>query len=217
MLPRILFIKISQATILLPVFEGLKSYKYLTAPFRLLLYFFLSTIIFEVQASIAGKLYHNNMPGLHLFTLTEFLVFSTVYYRFFRERKLLAAVIAVNALVFMVLALTDALYIHDIWTINRLARSYSSISMLCYTLIYFYFIFSREDLAFTSRHPMFWVNIGALVYFGSNALYFMVSKDLIAMGSFASKIGLCIHGGLNIIANFLYARSFRCFRPKTVS
>ena len=217
MLLRIIYIKLSQASILLPVFAGLANYKKLTLPFRILFYFFLACIGFEVQASIMGKIYNNNMPGLHLFTIVEFLVFSTVYYMFFKKNRAIAILISINAIVFTTIALTDALFIHNIWTINRIGRSYSSASMLCYTLLYLYFMFSKDETDYNSKHPIFWINTGALVYFGSNGLYFMVSKDLMDMGSFASKIGLCIHAGLNIIANYLYAQSFRCFRQKAVS
>jgi len=179
-------------------------------------YFFVLTIGFEIQASVMAKVYHNNMPGLHLFTLIEFWAFSILYFLFFRNNKFLSIVIGVNVLVFTIVALIDVLFIHGIWVINTLSRSYSSSSMLCYTLIYFYFMFSGDEACYNSKHPMFWINAGVLIYFGSNMLYFMFNEDLMAKGAFASYIGLGIHAALNIIANYLYAQSFRCFKHKAV-
>ncbi len=214
---RIIYIKLSQASILIPVFAGIANYRRLTPSLRLLLYFFLATIGFEVQASILGKVYHNNMPGLHLFTFVEFLLFSTVYLLFFWKHRILSLLIGFNMLVFTIAALADAFFIHDIWTINTLSRSYSSAAMLCYTLVYFYFMFSKDETRYSMKYPMFWVNAGVLVYFGSNILYFMFNEDLMARGSVASFFGLGVHATLNIIANYLYAQSFRCFKQKVVS
>ena len=209
---RILYIKLSQASILLPVIAGIVYYKQLTLPYRVLFYFFLLSIGFEVQASIIGKLYHNNMPGLHLFTALEFLVFSFIYYSFFRTNRVISLLILINTILFIIAAFADALFVHSIWTVNTLARSYSALSMLSYTLIYFYFMFSKDDEYYSSRHPMFWLNAGVLIYFGSNTLYFLFNKDLLHRSPVTETIGLYTHAALNIFANYLYARSFRCFR-----
>lgn len=183
-------------------------------PFKLLLYFFVISIGFEVQSVVFARVYHNNMPGLHLFTIVELLTFSAIFYMFFRRKQKLALVILINTAAFLFAAAADIVF-NGIWSYNAIARSYSSISILSYTLIYFYFMFGADERNYTIEHPMFWVSIGTIVYFGSNALYFMFNEDLMARGPAASKIGGVVHLGLNVIANYLYAQSFRCFNPKT--
>jgi hypothetical protein len=215
LLLRAIFVWLSQASIFLPIISGLINYRRLTTPFRALLYFFLASIGFEVQSIVLIDLYHNNMPGLHLFTFVEFLTFSFVFSVFFRRKKRLSQLMIVNAVLFVLLAVADAFFVHGIWQVNTIARSYSSISILAYALIYFYFMFRLDERNYTIEHPMFWVSVGTLVYFGSNTLYFIFREDLIARGSTALLIGGSIHALLNIIANFLYAQSFRCFSPKT--
>lgn len=121
--------------------------------------------------------------------------------------------ILMNTAVFLIVAVTGV-FLHGIWSYNSLARSFSSISILSYTLIYFFFMFLADERNYTIEHPMFWVSIGTIVYFGSNALYFMFNADLMARGHVASKLGGIVHLGLNIIANYLYAQSFRCFNQK---
>ncbi len=157
------------------------------------------------------------MPGLHLFTIVEFLTFSTVFYLFFRQNRLLSVLIGINMIIFTIAALADALFIHNIWMINTLGRSYASATMLCYCLIYLYFMFSTDEPRYSARYPMFWVNAGMMIYFGANVLYFMFNKDLLVRSPFTEKLGLYIHAGLNIVANYLYAQSFKCFKQKTVS
>lgn len=155
------------------------------------------------------------MPGLHLFTFIEFLTFSFVFLVFFRRKKSLSKLIAGNAVLFVILAVADAFFVHGIWTVNTIARSYSSISILGFALIYFYFMFRLDERNYTIEHPMFWISVGTLVYFGSNTLYFIFREDLIARGATALLLGGVIHGILNIVANYLYAQSFRCFNRKT--
>lgn len=210
----ILCIRLSQASSLLPIIRGVRNYRRLTMPFKLLLYFFVISIGFEVLSVVLARVFHNNMPGLHLFTIVELLTFSSIFYIFFRRKRKLALFILINTAVFLLAAAADICH-RGIWSYNAIARSYSSISILSYTLIYFYFMFGADERSYTIEHPMFWVSIGTIVYFGSNALYFMFNDDLMTKGPAASKMGGVVHLGLNIIANYLYAQSFRCFNSKT--
>lgn len=211
---RFALIKISQASILLPVIVGLQNYKKLNIQFKILFFFFASTIGFEIQASILKMVYHNNMPGLHLFTLLEFLVFSSVYYLNFPKNTLLKLLIVINGIVFIVIAFTDALLINTIWNPNTLSRSYSSISIITYTLIYFYYLFSNDLEYYSWQYPMFWISISALIYFGINMFYFMLNRYLISKAANTAILSLYTHAVINCISNLLYAQSFRCFRKQ---
>lgn len=206
----IALVKLSQASILLPVLTGLMNYKRLTLPFKILFYFFLATIGFELQATILGAIYHNNLPGLHLFTVVEFMVFSLVYYLHFRKNNTVRLLISINAIVFIVVALADALFIHNIWANNTLARSYAAVSLISYTLIYLHFMFRIDDAEYSSKHPMFWISIGTLIYFGCNSMYFLLYNNIIN-NTAAANISLYTYTVFNIISNCLYAQSFRCF------
>ena len=211
MSPKFFYITLSQASILLPVIAGATYYKKLSQPFRVFFYFFITTIGFEIQASVLKQIYHNNMPGLHLFTLVECLAFSVVYYQHLQKNSIFRLFIGINSIVFIALCFVDAFLINSIWTLNPISRSYSSVSMICYTLGYFYSMFRKDTLQYSSEHPLFWVNVGALIYFGSNTLYFMLGYWFLRKVDMA-LFGLFFHAMINIIANCLYAQSFRCFK-----
>jgi len=210
-LPKFIYIKISQSSVLLPVIAGLLQYKKLPAAFRVLLYFFMVAILFEIQASIFKRVYHNNMPGQHLYTVIEFLSYSVVFYLNFRKNSMMRRLIAVNAVVFAGVAVADAFYINGIWAPNAVSLSYSSVSIIVYSLACFYVLFQQDTLQYSWVYPMFWVSTGTLIYFASNMLYFMLKRYLLIKAANIETFSLIFHDALNIIANCLFAQSFRCF------
>lgn len=207
------FINLSQASALIPVVTGIRNYKVLTRPFKFMLYFFILTVLFEIQSIIAIEIWTNNMPGQHLLTVVEFLSFSILYYSHTRKRTL-RLLITINALIFFTIAIWDAIWGRGIWISNDLARGYAASSMIVYVLGYLYYLFTIDDTRYMWEYPMFWICIGALVYFAGNSPYILSKLQLIETNLGVEWLFHLVHGGLNIIANCLYAQSFRCFKKQ---
>ncbi len=206
-----LFVLVSQASVLLPIIVGWVYYKKLTLPFRLLLFYFLICIGFEILAAATRIIYNNNMPGLHLYSIVQFLAFSTVYYYHFSERSVLRQVILFNGIAAFIIALADALFIDGIMQSNTLSRSYGAVSMIVYTLIYFYQLFHQDTMHNNRYDPVFWFTIAVLVYFGNNLFYFMLKRYLLVNAKDVETFSYYMYLSLNIVAHFLYAQTFRCF------
>lgn len=206
---------ISQASVLIPVIAGWIYYKKLTQPFRFFFWFFVLSIGFEIVGRLTTIIYHNNMPGLYVFNLVEFLAFSRMYYLHFQKNSKMRLLIAVNAVVFVGIAIADAFYISDIMKPPIISRSYASAFILIYTLISLFSLFQKEDLHYSWEYPMFWVCIGALVYFGTNTLYFMLMSQLLLKAPDIEKWSYHAHAAFNIIGNCLFAQSFRRFNKWT--
>lgn len=213
---RTLYIKLSQASVLIPVIAGIIHYKKIPQSYKVLLWFFIASIGFEIQASVLKVVYQNNMPGLHLFTLVECLAFSSVYYRHFKNKHIKLFII-INTLFFGAACLIDAFLVHGIWMPNTIARSYGSLSIISYTLLYFRFMFGRDIPDYNSRHPLFWISTGALIYFGANLLYFMLTTYLIRQAAQTAVYSLFFHAAINIVSNSFYARSFQCFKTQKMT
>lgn len=203
---------IAQASVLIPVIAGMLVYKKLTKSFRLFFWFFVLSIVSEVQARLTNIIFHNNMPGFHVFTMVEFLVFSTIYYLYFQKNSIMRPLIAVNTIIFLCIAFVDIFYFKNILEQPILSRSYSSAFIVLYTLICFYHLLRKDDLQYSWVYPMFWVCVGALVYFAPNMLYFMLKKFLLTNAPDIEWISYHTHAAFNIIGNLLFAQSFRCFR-----
>lgn len=209
---RIIFITLSQASVFLPVIAGYTYYKKLDTAFRLLFYFFVLSVFFEIQTNISIHLYHNNMPGLHLFTFLEMLAFSAVYLFYFKKKMpYVQPLISLNTIVYVIAAIAGV-GINGIWAPNSISRTYSSVSLTCYVLIFFYDLFVSDIKLYCWQYPMFWISIGVLIYFSVNLFYFMLINYLIKNAAFTGQISLFTHAAINIIANCLFARAFTCHK-----
>ncbi len=212
---REIYLYTSSASILIPLITGIRNYKVLTKPFKLLLYFFLLTLFVEIQAEIFRQVGSgNNMPGLHVYTAIEFMAFSLLFYLQTSKRSL-RTLIMINALIFLIIAITDALWINGLRAHNDLSRSYSAISMTVYALSYLYYLFTVDDTRYMQEYPMFWICIGMLFYFASDAIFFSIRTLLIKDYKQISQNYNLAHAALNIITYCLYAQSFKCFRIQT--
>jgi hypothetical protein len=214
MTPHAIYIKISQGSVLIPIIVGLIYYKALTRPFKVLFYFFIVSFLFEIQASLAAEIFHNNMPGQHLFTIVEFMAFSAVYYLHSR-RSIARYLIIINAIVFMGIAIAGVVS-KGINMPNDLARGYSTVSLIIFTLIYFYHLFTIDDTRYMWEYPMFWVCVGMLIYFAGSVLYIMIRSELIHNVPLERNYA-DLHRALNIIAYCLYAQSFRCLGKQKIT
>lgn len=209
---RFIYITLSQASVLIPAFAGAFYFNKLNKPFKILFLFFAISVLFEIQTNISTKLYHNNMPGLHLFTFIEMVIFSSVYYFHFSKNRIISFLILINTLIFAAAAIAGAFIINGIWSPNSISRTYSSVSLTCYALIYFYYLFVKDVQYYSWQYPMFWVSLGVLIYFGLNLFYFMLINYLTNYASFTGQISLFTHAIINIVANCLFAQSFKCHK-----
>lgn len=149
------------------------------------------------------------MPGMHVFSLVEFWVFSMMYYFHFKKNSKLRPLIVLSAIVFTVLAYADAFVFEGPFVAPTVSRSYSSICIVLYSLAVPYTLIRREELRYSWEYPIFWVSIGALLYFGANTFYFMFRKWLIIHAPQMEWISYHSHAAFNIIANCIFAHAFR--------
>lgn len=205
---------ISQLSVLLPVIVGIKYYKSLTKPFKILLFFFIVSILFEILGEVTRKVYHNNMPGQHAYTVIEFLALSTVFYLHIQKNSLARYLISINTIIFIGIAFKNAFYDCGGYMVpNDLSRSYSSVSMIVYTLLFLYYLFQKDDMMYMWEYPIFWICAGTLIYFGGNMLYVMIRSKLIYNAP-TEWIYHDFHALLNIIAYCSFTQSFRCLRKQ---
>lgn len=211
-LAKTLYTRVAQLSVIIPITIGFIHYKKLSQPFRILLYLLVFMAICDVTSTVAGRIFSNNRPIQHIGTYLQFLAFSVIYGQFFWKNRAMRLFIGFSVAAGTLVAIAD-IYIHGILEVNTLARPYFSISIVCYTLAFFYHLF-KDTSSHTWEQPMFWVSIGAMFYFGCNTLYFILTDYLMSKTIFTSVVGLIAHNVFNIVANLLYAQSFRCFRKQ---
>ncbi len=208
-----IYITISQLSVLAPIAAGAIYYKKLPLSFRLFFWFFVFSLIAEAQAYIVNRILHQyNTPGMHVFCLVEFWAYSMMYYFHFKKNSKMRQLIAINAVILTGLAFAEAFVFGGLLQQPTVSRSYSSVFIVLYTLIALYSLFQREGTRYSWQYPIFWVCIGALIYFATNFLYFMLKKWLLINAPEIEKFSYHSHAAFNIIGNCLFAQSFRMFR-----
>ncbi|MDP1728532.1 MAG: hypothetical protein Q8M15_17235 [Bacteroidota bacterium] len=209
-------IKISQASVLIPIIAGLLFYKRINTPFKWLTWFFiLSAFVEIISVKIIHRGQHNNMPLLHLYTLIEFIAFGYMYYVYFKDRNRLKYFPVITLFTFIIIAGIDAIWINGIWLPNTVARSFECMVLVLLALMYYYLFFKESFDQVVWKQSMFWLSTGVLFYFAINEPFFMLYNFFLSNHSDMAKLGLNIHAVINIFTNILFAISFTCPKRKT--
>ncbi len=211
-----LYIYLSQASSLFPIIAGLCYFRKFNLSFQVLLLFFFSSFFFELLSIYLAKKYHNNLPGLHLYTAIEFLVFSSFYF-LKSKQKLYSKIILLNTILFLVVALADAFFINSIWKFNNNSRTYACASLVIYSLVYFYGLMKSDEIINLWKAAIFWINVGVLFYFATNLFFFMLENYFSTTDVPLMAIGLYIHSSVNIITNIIFAYSFLQLKKNKVA
>ncbi len=107
--------------------------------------------------------------------------------------------IIVIGIVFTLFYIYDAIWIEPD-QFNTIGRSVESFIMIVLSLTLFYQFFRKEDDIFLDKSPLFWINIGILIYF-SGALFSFVMSSVIL----TSKLSWVFHNISNILKNVFIA------------
>jgi len=210
-----LYIKSSQASILIPLITGLRFYGALDRKFKiLLLYFFISGTT-EIIASNMKIIFSNNMPLLHIFTIIEFFLFATIYYIYFSNHQLAKRMIAISSFLFLLSAVLDATYFNGFWRSNTISHSVESIILVMFSLLYFFSFFKEISEEEVWKKSMFWLSSGVVIYFSINIFLFMLANYLLKKNYNLVDQGYNMHAFINIFVNIIFAISFICLRKKT--
>lgn len=209
------FIKISQATVLLPFIAGLINYRFLNRPFRVFILLFVSCVLLEIAGMIMKAESRNNMPAYNLVPFAEFYFITMLYMHYFSGRKYYESFFAVCTAVFTAIALLDLFLIHGFKMPNTYAHSLESFILVVYSLLYFYDHFTRAALVNNRLSPMFWVNAGVFIYFPVNMVLFLIANYLNRHNVDFANQAFNMHSVFNIILNVCFAWAFICFRKTT--
>lgn len=215
----ILFIKLSQASILYPLVLGLLFYKKLDRPFRFFTWYFmlgagieLICIGLKYYYETSGQTLSNYLFLEHLLVPPEFCAFAFLYYSAFQALKGSRELVVVAVALQLSISFADAFWLSGLSQHNENARTLSAMLLSLFAFLYYYYFFKSDTPSPLFTEPMFWVSAGVLLYFASNAFLFLLSNYLTDHYYSLANSGYNLHALLNILAHLLYGRAFLCFR-----
>lgn len=155
-------------------------------------------ILLSFSADIIGGFIidGNNYNFLHVYGLLECIILFGFYRTVLNKGKNL--IIAVG-LAFIIFYVYDSFWV-EVNQFNTIGRSVESFIMIVLSLSLFFQFFRREDDIFLEKSPLFWINIGILIYF-SGALFSFVMSSVIL----TTKLSWVFHNVSNILKNVFIA------------
>jgi hypothetical protein len=204
----IVFVKLSQLSVLLPCLTGISRFRRLNKTFKTLLFFFVFSLLIEVLASVSKVIYRTNMPLLHIFTLVEFSILLYVFLAFFQRNCTIRISILLLYIIFAFLAILDLLVFKGPLLPNTFSRTFGSLVLTFLSLLYYLRFFRESTDEIVWRQSMFWFSTAVLVYFSLNVFFFMMFNVFLSLDYKFADIGVNLHDGYNIIANALFAAVF---------
>lgn len=163
--------------LLLTITIGLIRLKYLTNELKFIWYFILLSAFSESSTRTISYFYPqlNILPGLHLYTILEFVTIGSFYHTYFGNffnRKILPYTI----IGFVLLALINGFFIQGIFNFNTYASGLGGILIIFLSLLCFYKMLIELDTRDPTKQPVFWINSGFLFYFAGNLFIFILSN-----------------------------------------
>jgi len=166
-----------QYVLIFTVTIALIRYKYIKNELNFVWYFLLLGAFSELSTRTISHFYPklNTLPGLHLYTVLEFLFIGLFYHHFFGNffhRKIMPYTISG----FIILAIINAIFIQGIFNFNTYASGLEAIIIILLSLLCFYKMLIELDTREPTKQPIFWINSGFLFYFAGSLFVFILSN-----------------------------------------
>ena len=206
---------LSTYSVSIPLIIGLIFFLRLNFEQKILIYFLIVSILFEIMANklatVAGS---NNLYLLHIFTVLEFS-FIAVIYRFVLKSWMSSKWIYGLIAFFVVFAYLNTLFFEKLTEFNSIARAIEGLLIITLCLIYFYKVLTEMKIKRLESEPMFWLNTGLIIYF-SASLFIFIFSNYIEPSTKLSLTFWGIHAILTIIKNLFFTITLWIKPPKPV-
>ena len=193
---------VSLFIIILPLSIGIYKYRHLNTSQKGLLYLLIATALTEIISNLLWYRSVNNFPVFHLYTIVQFLLITIIYkeelYPLFSKKFFI-----IISTCFLITGIGNALFVQSIYTFNSNTITLSGLLIIFFTLAYFYKLLKEIKYSTLERNPMFWLNVGFLIYFSSNLLLFFLNNNLMP-NSIPAYVVWSAHAIVNIMLNIFY-------------
>ncbi len=206
---------LSMASTLVIVFFGLAKLRSISGELKLLLALAGVSVTCDAAAFILVRWGISNYSG-SVYTLVEFILVLTVYYKAFNNPNRLNALF-IMVIVYFLFYMVNLLFVQR-QNINSYPKIASSLIFIVLAVGFFYRLIKDLPKVQVYRLPMFWVNVAVLVYFSGNLFVFTLSDYLVTVLKDNLIAYWSFHNFLSIVKNILLTIGFyRSTKPPQIS
>lgn len=168
--------------------------------------FLLYSGIIQILALLLWLLKINNMPLLHLYVPSGFILISMFYGVVFKT-LINPIILKVLAIGFVVYSLLNTIFIEDLFSFNSYALSVESILLIILSIFtYLVFLGRKKDADnVQEKTGIIWINSGIFLYYTANLLFFYFGSYIMSRLSVsASSYTWAFHSFYSIVMNCLF-------------
>ncbi len=175
--------------------------------------FFVNSLLFDVVQKVMWIYKMNNLYVLNIYSITEFFILWKLYQHNLNKfigNKIFYIVLGIF---YLFCILNMAFYQGLFSDYNSNTVTLESLIFIVFAQIYFYKILTELNVENLFTEPMFWINIGVLIYFSSDIFIFIFSNYLMKYSQSLNSQMWGIHAIFLMIFCTLLSISL-CVSPK---
>lgn len=166
--------------LLLNLIYGAANFRKLTNSFKWLFLMVACTFFIEI-ASRYFALYHgSSSPGYHILIPIYLFGYTNLYTSIFSQSKLRLIIRIIHVLL-IVICLVMSLFVQTLLEFPSFNILLLGLYMVLLTLILFYLMLLQPEETALHRQPVFWMNLGHLLFYGITFLIFGFFKPYLHM------------------------------------
>lgn len=190
-------------TTLFPITVGVYKYSHLKQVSKLMLGLFIVSFLLDGLSNIITY----SGGGNNLFIGPLWVVVSTIFY--FAIYKIIlkgivpASVFNLVLVIYLIAVAFDSIFITELNTSNVFANVSNKIVLLVLVLLYFYKLARDMQVVKLERDPLFWFNVGCLIYSSGVLFILLYSRHALSISNAVASALWIVHAVLlYIVYNF---------------
>lgn len=175
--------------------------------------FLFLTVLIEIGGLYIGKIYRNNIWLFNIFTSLEFVFYSSIFNKYFKNKKY-KALTKYFVPFFIVLVIINLSFIQLLFkNFHSYTMIVGSFFIILFCCLYFLELFSNEGNIL--GQPLFWIACGLLLFYLGNFVYNLLLDYLVKYHLDKERsLFKSINNNLNILMYTLFSIGFYVARRK---
>ncbi|MGB3467946.1 MAG: hypothetical protein WBA74_21855 [Cyclobacteriaceae bacterium] len=152
----------------------------------------------EILSKILWYRKINNLAVFHIYAVIEFMMIMLIYEKAFKVQEHRFSLFRIGIGSMILFAIFNTLFLQSLYQFNSNVITVSALILTLLSLLYFYKLLKEISHISLERQPIFWINVGILIYFSSSLVFFLASNSLAGQSIKIRGIAWGMHAIFNV-------------------